>query len=62
MKGKTFLDWYSNLDVNPITDDVVATCVKSSKCSQCVIHEKCPIRPLFFVEDSEFELYAQKNS
>ena len=59
MKREDFFNWYFSLDLNPMSNDVIATCVKNDDCKQCKMREKCPIRPLFFIEDDDFDAYVK---
>ena len=59
IEREIFSDWYSSLDLNPMTSELLFTCLKNSVCDSCRFRQKCPIRPLFYMDDMDFEMRLQ---
>jgi len=54
-----FFLWYRALDLNQATDEFISKCTKEISCTACKMRTGCPIRPIFYLNDKEFEMYLQ---
>lgn len=59
MELQFFLNWYSKLDLAPITSEFLSTCAREKKCHDCKNRVNCPIRPMFYMDDNDFEMNLQ---
>lgn len=53
-----FLNWYSGLNLKPF-NEVMPTCIQRTECTNCSLREGCPLRPMFYLDDLEFEKNLQ---
>ena len=59
LNKKDFLKWYSELKDLREFDDVVDDCADTNYCTDCRFRVGCPIRPMFYLDDTEFEMNIQ---
>lgn len=63
MDTKFFKIWYSGLKMlgvikNP-DEKFLQTCTHTPKCTNCTMRGQCALRPMFYLDDKDFELSLQ---
>ena len=61
MNCELFYRWYSTLELLPITKEFITTCLNTKNCKNCKLRSGCPIRPIFYMDDLDFEIQLQSS-
>ena len=62
MDRKTFEDWYGRIRPQlrpPLSPDEISLCLRTPVCKYCPLRSGCPDRPLYYLNETDFELLLQ---
>ncbi len=59
MTKKEFLEWYATLENLRPFSHVKDLCADTEVCTDCPLRVGCPTRPMFYLDDIEFETTLQ---